>query len=331
MRRLDEALRTANWIAEQVKEHWPDAVVNLGDTFESHSTIDTPSLCVGIRAMDTIARACKACAARFATIPGNHDAYSKDYSALEIFKGLGVDIVWEPTVYDDVFGAMPFTKNIKQATEWLHDLDARSQAVLVHIDVKGSQTFSGYVSDVGVDADEFDGPIYGGHLHHPHTIGSIDFIGSVMHHNFSDREIVGKPRGILLVDIEEDGTVSEERIANPHTTVYHKADWTKKKSVLDTIKLYGRYQGRLHLRAKCFVGDVNSVKGELQERFPKLLSASVIGISPHSGEVKRTASVKVDTDPGEALEAYVKNKGVPKGLDGDKLLATGKELLDVSI
>lgn len=328
MRRLDECVRTADWIAEEIKKHWPDAVVNLGDTFDCHSSLDVPSLCTGIRVMDTINQACKACAARFVIMPGNHDAYSMDYSSLESFKGLGIDIVWKPTVYDNVFGAMPYTKNDELATKWVKYLESRSDIVFIHLDVKHANYFSGYNSDIGVDADDFNGPIYGGHYHHPHAVGPIKFVGSVLHHNLSDKEFSDAPRGILVLEIENGVVIKETRIANPHTTIYHKADWTKKRSRLETFKAYGKYGSRMHLRTKCHIKDVKKVREELSDRFPDLLSLSVVGVNPESGEIKREVAVKVDADPVDALKAYVKNKGVPKELDEAKLVELGGKLLN---
>jgi hypothetical protein len=278
--------------------------------------------------METIMKACKSVAARFVIMPGNHDAYSRDYSALEAFQGIGADVVWKPTVYDDVFGAMPYCKNAEIATAQLKDLEKRSQLTLVHLDVKGGSYFTGFDSDIGIDPEDLEGPIYGGHYHHPHTIGPIELIGSVMHHNFTDSVRKGVARGILVLEVNEDGSITEERIPNPHTTIYHKTDWTKKKERIRTIKLYGKFQKRMHLRVKCEVDKVNEVKEELAERFPELLSLAVVGVSDETQEVKRDTAVKVDTNPEDAMAAYVKNKGVPQGLDEDKLLALGKELLN---
>ncbi len=329
MRRLDECTRTAAWIAEQVKEHWPDAVVNLGDTFDSHSSIDVPSLCTGVRIMNTVMKACKSVAARFVIIPGNHDAYSRDYSALEAFQGIGADVAWKPTVYDDIFGAMPYCKSAEMATTWLKDLESKCHLTLVHLDVQGASYFSGYDSDVGIDPEEFEGPIYGGHYHHPHTIGPIELIGSVMHHNFTDSVRKGAARGILVLEVDDEGNVvSEERIANPHTTIYHKVNWTKEKAQIKTIRLYGKFPKRMHLRVQCEIAKVKEVKEEIAERFPELLSLAVIGMSDQTQEIKREATVHVDANPEDAIDAYVKNKGVPKGLDKDELLALGKEFLN---
>ena len=327
LRRLDECVRTADWIAEQIKKHWPDAVVNLGDTYDCHSSLDVPSLCTGIRVMSTINQACKGCAARFIIMPGNHDAYSRDYSSLESFTGLGIDVIWKPTVYDDTFGVMPYTKNAELATTWLKSLEAQCALNFIHLDVKHANYFSGHNSDIGIDAEEFNGPIYGGHYHHPHAIGPIQFVGSVLHHNLSDKEFSDAPRGILVLEVEDGVVTKETRIANPHTTIYHKADWTKQKNRISTIRMYGIYASRMHLRVKCHIKDVKKTKLELMESFPDLLSLSIVGVNPDSGEVKRAATVKVDADPGDALVAYVKNKGVPKGLEEDKLIALGEKLL----
>ena len=327
LRRLDECLRTAEWIADQVKGHWPDAVVNLGDTFDSHSSLDVPSLCTGVRAMNIIMEACNAVQSRFIVIPGNHDAYSFDYSSLEAFNGLGMDVVWEPTVYDDVLGVMPFTKNAELATKWLHDLEKRCEIVGAHIDVKHAKYFSGEDSDIGVDADAFRGLVYAGHYHHPHSLGAFRFIGSVLHHNFSDKVLTDR-RGLMLVDIDDAGSIEETRITNPHTAVYHKLDWSKNKEKIRAIKLYGEFAGRMHLRVKCDVKEVKQVKSDVSEMFPELLSLAVVGVTNTYKGVKRQNTIRVDADPDDALDSYLRNKGTPKWMDDDALLKMGKDLLE---
>jgi len=329
LRRLDECVKTSKWIAANVKEHKPDIVVNLGDTFDSHSTIDVPSLCTGVRVMETIMDACNDVSADFIIIPGNHDAYSRDYSSLEAFQGIGATVVWEPTVIAGILGAIPFNKNAEMVTEWLHELEKKSLLTVAHVDVKHANYFSGGPnSDIGVDAEAFRGPIYCGHYHHPHTLGAFEFIGSVMHHNFSDKELPDTPRGLVVIEIGEDGVVtSSKRIPNPHTAIYHKMDWSKKKEKLRTIKLYGSYEDRMHLRVKCDYKDVKQVRSDLREMFPKLLACTVVGINYDTQEVTREATIKIDTDPGEALTAYIKNKGVPKDLDEAVLLEMGKRFL----
>jgi hypothetical protein len=321
-------MQTAKWIAGQVKEHWPDAVVNLGDTFDSHSNLDVPSLCTGVRAMEEIMKACRPCAARFILIPGNHDAYSRDYSSLEAFQGLGIEVVWKPMVFDGVIGALPFNKNAEMATKWIQDLEDECQVIAAHVDVKHAKFFSGgHDSDIGVDPYDFRGPIYAGHYHHPHDLGAFQFVGSVLHHNFSDRELK-TPRGLLVVELDDDGIVqSSTRIPNPHTTIYHKLDWSKNKAKMETIKLYGRYDGRIHLRVKCALKDVKQVRLDISEMFPDLLSCAVVGVDQETKQVKREASIKVDADPDEALKAYIKNRGVPDWMDEEHLLDMGKGFL----
>jgi len=326
-RRLDECLRTAEWLASQVKEHWPDAVVNLGDTFDSHSNLDVPSLCTGVRAMDIIMQACNAVQARFVVIPGNHDAYSFDYSSLEAFSGLGMDVVWEPTVYDNVFGAMPFTKSPDLATKWIHDLEKHCHTVCAHIDVKHAKYFSGEDSSIGVDPHDFRGLIYAGHYHHPHNLGAFRFIGSVLHHNFSDK-VLAPRRGLVLVDIDDEGNYTQERrIANPHTAVYHKLDWSKNKEKLRTIKLYGEFAGRMHLRIKCDSRKMKQVRSDVAEMFPDLLSLAIVGVENQDSQIKRQSNIRVDADPEDAMESYVRNKGTPEWMDKEALMKMGKGFL----
>lgn len=320
-------MRTSTWIAELIEEHWPDVVANLGDTYDCHASVDTPALCTGIRAMETISQACKGVAARFLMLPGNHDAYSHDYSSLEVFKNLGIDIVWEPAVFDGLIGALPFCKNSGVVTKWIKDLEKEAKVVLAHVDVEHARYFSGVDSHIGVCADDFRGPIYCGHYHHPHSLGAFEFIGSALHHNFTDHIIEGCPRGVVLVTFGKNGVKETERIANPHTTIYHKLDWDKPKEARLARRLYRKAGDRMHIRIKCALREVAKVKADAKEVFAKALSISVVGVNKDASEVKREVEVRVDTAPEEVVKAYVKNKGVPKGLKKDKLLESGKQLL----
>lgn len=328
LRRLAECLSTAEWLAGLVEEHEPDTVANLGDTFDSHSNLDVPSLCTGVRAMEQINLACQKVGADFIMLPGNHDAYSMDYSSLEAFKGMGIKMVWKPTVFNGLIGAMPFTKNAEMATTWIHELEEQAPIVLTHVDVKHASFGYGQDSDVGVDPAAFRGPIFSGHYHHPHDLEAFRFIGSVLHHNFTDKPVEGIKRGALLVDIDErTGKVTKtQRFPNPHTPVYYTANWTKKQGVKAKY-WYDLFPGRLHLRVKCNQIDVRKYKEEIQATFPDLLSYSVVGVNRKSTEVERVVTVNVDTDPTEALKAFLDNKGVPPGMSKKKLMELGEGLL----
>jgi len=326
IKRLGECVRTAKWLAKLIKDTWPDLVANLGDTFNDHSSLDVPSLCTGVRVIDIISRACKARGAEFIVIPGNHDAYSEDYSSLEAIKG--ATIVWEPSTFDGIVGALPFTKDYKKATQWIQELEKKVPIVLAHTDVQDAGPF--FRSDIGVRSTDFRGPIYAGHYHHPHSVGSFEFVGSVLHHNFSDEELEDVPRGALMLHIrKKDGKIlKSERFGNPHSAIYHKANWLTNKGRPDTIRRYGKYGERMHLRIKCASTDAKKIREEVEEVFPDLLSYRIIGINKDVEVVEREVSIKVDTDPKEAVTAYVKNKGA-SGLDEELLLSYGLELVSL--
>ena len=331
IRRLGECMRTAEWLAELIREHQPDMAANLGDTFDNHSSLDTPSLCTGVRAMELINEACRAISADFILLPGNHDAYSKDYSSLEAFKGMGIKMVWGPTVFYDLVGAMPFNKNAEMATQWLHELEEQAAVVLTHVDVKHASFGYGQDSNVGVDPAAFRGPIFSGHYHHPHDLEAFRFIGSVLHHNFTDKPVRDVRRGALLVHLDEGArkVTKTERFANPHTPIYFVADWTARHRN-DVRWWYSEFLGRMHLRVKCNHTDVKKYKDYIQEMFPDLLSYSVIGINKQTNEVVRQVAVNVDTDPDEAMKAFLDSKGIPKGMSKERLMELGKDLLTTS-
>jgi hypothetical protein len=303
-------------------------VANLGDSFDSSSNLDVPSLCTGVRAMEIISNACKGISADFIMLPGNHDAYSRDYSSLEAFKGIGIQIIWKPTVLYDLIGAMPYNKDAAMATSWIQELEEQAAVVFTHVDVKHASFGYGQDSAVGVDPEVFRGPIFSGHYHHPHDLSSFKFIGSVLHHNFTDKPIKGIKRGALLINVDERTrkVTSTQRFANPHTPIYYVADWTKRKND-DARYWYSEFLGRMHLRVKCNHVDVKKYKDYVQEMFPDLISYSVIGINKKTNEVVREVAVNVDTDPEEALNAFLNNKGVPRGMDREKLMEVGKGLL----
>jgi len=299
----------------------------MGDSWNEHASIDVPSLCIGVRVMNIINEACKEVGTNYAVIPGNHDAYSSDYSALEALRG--IDVVWKPTVYDKTVGAFPFTKNAEVATGWIRELEAKSDVILAHIDVIGAGPH--FKSVEGVDPNAFSGPIYCGHYHHPHEIGCFKFIGSVMHHNFGDEEVEGAPRGAVMLTIKGGKVVKEKRYPNPHTSIYHKTDWSKRSQREKTMRMYGLYEDRLHLRVKCKATEVKDVKEDVLERFPKLLSYNIVGVSEDSEAVDREVAVRVDASPEEAVKAYMKNTGVPEGLDEERLLELGSALVLPSV
>jgi hypothetical protein len=323
-------MATAKWIADLIELTSPNLVVNLGDTFDNHAILDVPSLCTGWRAMGLIAQACKTQQIAYVIIPGNHDAYDKNYASVEVFRDLGshVYLPFKSTIVGG-FGFFPFTKRFDLATNELHALEEKCPAVLTHVDVINASFANPAIqspntrSPVGVDPHAFRGPIFCGHYHHPADLGAFRFIGSVMYHNFTDEVVPGRPRGVTLATFDDARLISTKVFPNGNSPVYVKASSFNTKSIESLLAIPIPERERTHVSVKSDEKNAPKVKEKLE--YAGFASFRIV-IEKEPEAISRNGDVTPDTNPVEVLDNYMKAKGTAE-LDGKRLRAVGEDML----
>ena len=212
---------TVNYLIEQIREHKPDVLINLGDTLDTFGTQNVKDV---VFARDVIRRLTVAAGgAPHYVLRGNHDTGDKhgDDTWTDVFEMDFVEIVNHPSVHSILgknFLFVPYTRNFSM--EQFTDLDKHCTGVFAHTDWIGCRLTPKHISTTGfVPADVAEAlpgvPVFAGHYHTPMQAGPVYFVGSPLYMTHND-EVTETPRGFTLWDTDADTKV---RIPNPHTYI----------------------------------------------------------------------------------------------------------------
>jgi DNA repair exonuclease SbcCD nuclease subunit len=190
--KFTQSVALLDWIAELVKEHQPEIVVNLGDTFDSHAVVRSELLSEFKRhVLD-----CLTYANKYYYVLGNHDMYKPNdskYHALQSFDILDFEVIDGITNISDEITVVPYLHDFtKFPTE-------TNPICFAH------QTFVGadygyYRPDVGADADKCNAEIIiSGHVHKRQQFGKVYYPGTPIAENLND---VDQVKGIDIFDTE---------------------------------------------------------------------------------------------------------------------------------
>lgn len=189
--KFDISCKFLNWIGEVVKTTRPDYVINLGDSFDTHSVIRSEILGEFKKHIEQITNL-----APYIYILGNHDMYRPNdskYHALQTLKEMDrFTVVDEPM---DLLGItmVPYIHDFKQFPK------DTQKIVVAH------QTFTGadygfYRPDLGVDADLVAADIIiSGHIHKRQMFGKVIYPGTPFAQNADD---VNQSKGVMLFDTD---------------------------------------------------------------------------------------------------------------------------------
>lgn len=216
---LDEHYQTYDWIAEQIVEHRPDFVVNLGDTVFTIGYVDALTITCVEYGDQAIRQACKVVGATYYPMLGNHDIMNDAtrIHVLPFVKGL---VTEASMVMPDLF-FFPFYRDWEPV--WQQNREkvlSIARRAYIHLDISGARFNRAAVCKSGIAPADFPGTcrVVAGHFHHPQVLTRNFFcIGSCMYRDFRD-EVVDEPRGIVVDDLD---TGDWLRIENPHTSIYH--------------------------------------------------------------------------------------------------------------
>lgn len=223
--------RSLDWVLEQIEKHQPNAVLCLGDLFESTGYIDSVSLKVATEFFVKLENQVSE-DVPILFLVGNHDSYSVEHrihnleflnlARVHVFDRVSSFAVldnstpaneaYNGTKYHARFAVIPWAKAYDLDEIKKHTADA--SFCVSHADVIGLAYQKGSKkADKGLDVDAFDLPVFNGHYHSPSDIGSIHNIGALLSRNFHD--VDSSPRGVTLLTYNK-GKLSHELIINPH-------------------------------------------------------------------------------------------------------------------
>lgn len=191
--RFDLSMRFLRWIDEVIQDVSPDLVVNLGDTFDTHSVVRSEILTEFSKHVDRATKICE-----YVYVLGNHDMFKPDnskYHALQTMKGKeAFTVVDEPMILANKdITYVPYIHNFREFPI------IETPICVAH------QTFIGcdygyYRPDIGVDADKINAEIIiSGHIHKKQTFGKVIYPGTPFAQSVSD---INQTKGVMLFDTE---------------------------------------------------------------------------------------------------------------------------------
>jgi len=223
--------RSLDWVLDQIDKHQPNAILCLGDLFESTGYIDSVSLKVATEFFVELEnRVHEDVPILF--LVGNHDSYSVEHhihnleflnlARIHVFdsvssfavldNGVPANEAYNGARHHARFAIIPWAKTYDLDEIKKHIADA--SFCVSHADVIGLPYQKGSKrADKGLDVDAFDVPVFNGHYHSPSDIGNIHNIGALLSRNFHD--VDSPPRGITLL-VYNKGKISHELVINPH-------------------------------------------------------------------------------------------------------------------
>jgi len=162
---LSDDIKMFRWIEAVIVEHRPDLVINLGDTFDTHSIIRSECLSLFKSHVDIV---CRDLNTEMICVLGNHDMYKPNdatYHALKPFIGLhnNLKIIEKPEVIDEIL----YVPYLTDSQTWP---DIEAKIAVTHNTFLGAD-FSFRRAEKGLDIKRISSDIIvSGHVHKRHTL-----------------------------------------------------------------------------------------------------------------------------------------------------------------
>ena len=225
-KRLENQIQSLNWVNQVAKEKYCDAIICLGDFFDSQ-TLDAEEL--------SALKEIKWSGLSQVFLVGNHELgiYANAFNSANLFNLLyGCTVESKPHSFcigDTLVLFLPYIveserKPLEQYISYTKE-HYNKVLVLSHNDISGIQ-YGGFKSNVGFPIEEINeccDLFINGHLHNGSTIGSkVVLLGNLTGQNFNED---GFNYGHRVMILETD-TLKYEFIENPYAIYFYKLDFT---------------------------------------------------------------------------------------------------------
>lgn len=200
---LTDGVKLLRWLEETISTLDPDLVVNLGDTFDTHSTIRAEVLCEVSKHVDIV---CSSLKKEMVMVLGNHDMWKPNdykYHALQVFKGRHKNLhIADDHICMDNISYVPYLHN----NIW--PKNTKSIAVTHNTFIGADYGYR--TAQDGIHAsDVHSDVVISGHIHKRQQLGKILYPGTPAATSASDTD---QTKGILLFDTE---TYDQKFIQSP--------------------------------------------------------------------------------------------------------------------
>lgn len=303
--RLENAIKTIEWINQIAKENQVDDIYNLGDLF------DRPDL----NAEEiTALREMKLDNHKF--LVGNHEALSNDlffnstnvvkstiYSKPEIVRYGNTQIVMLPYVTEG---------DRTSITSVLDNLNIKNEDKIVifsHNDIK-NMYYGNFLTTIGYDVSDIEANcdlFINGHIHNGSWVGKkILNLGSITGINFNNDASSWKPKAVIL-DTE---TLELKVIDNPYGVLFYKKEFLNSSSAIEFIQRIAEIKPNpVVVSIKCLEKDRDIIQEEL-DKYDFIYKRILIDYSKEAGskELEDTCNIVIDVDYFEKFRQFVKDK-----------------------
>ena len=340
--RLQDCVNVLDWVFLQAAEHKCDYVFFLGDLFHERAKIDVMNY---LRTFEVFMKHMidDASHRQVYLLVGNHDMYHKERWDINSIKPLsaipGVHIVQSPLtirIGGRDINWLPHTENpIKELAHLKQDNDGKAgDLLLAHIAVHGALTniFYGLRSDVIVEYDNdmipLDVTMFDewpmtilGHYHGSQKLSDrVEYVGSPLQLSFGE---AFQQKHVIVLDL---ATMEKTYVVN---------DFSPKHLIITSQDVESENYDLSGNFVRVAVEDLSRKDLiDLQRRIASENQPLSIDIKKDDRKTVAEDTTVVDgmrvvlDNIKDQLEVWVKEKGVPDGLDTDRLLATGVKCLE---
>ena len=287
-KRLENCIKTVNWLERKAEELNCDYIVNLGDFFDKPDlSSETITACNDINWSDII----------HYHIVGNHDASNSSlvFNAVNSLKSNNHFIVSEPSVLPIVDCDICFLPYItecdrKPLNEYFKMMSQDTRRIILsHNDISGIQ-LGPVISKTGFSIEEIEAScdiFINGHLHNGQAITpKVVNLGNCTGKDFGENALIHSHCVALL----DTSSMTIEYIENPYAYNFYKLQVDCESD----IKCFDQLKNNTVVSVKCVHNLVDKVKQKIEDT-PNIIESRVILIRQYE-ETAETAELDLTVD-----------------------------------
>lgn len=235
--RLENLIKTINWVESEAQNQNCDAIVCLGDFFDK-SELNSEEI--------TALQEIKWANMRHYILVGNHEMGRSDLelSSAHLFTLIpNVVVIDFPYMYNEdndtsiMFLPYVLENNRKPLKEYFNGMEqCKNKIIFSHNDIAGIQ-MGNYLSTTGFSIEEIEencNLFFNGHLHNDTEIGKkIINVGNITGQNFGEDAFAHSHKAFIL-DTDEKSLIP---IINPHAMNFYKLDLTDLRPIIDDERI----------------------------------------------------------------------------------------------
>ena len=280
-KRLENCIKTVNWLERKAEEYNCDYVISLGDFFDKPDlSSETITACNDIKWSNIM----------HYHIVGNHDASNSSltFNATNMLNADRHSIITDPAVLPLINCDICFLPYItecdrKPLSEYFKNLDPnKPRIILSHNDINGIQ-LGPVISRAGFSIEEIEAAcnyFYNGHLHSRQAITpKIMNIGCCTGKDFGT-DAFKHSHGIMIFDT---ATMKAEYIENPYAYNFYKIDINTEAD----LPILNKLKSNAIVSIKCAQNLVDKVKQKIEET-SNIIESRVILVRQYDEAVENT-------------------------------------------